>query len=420
MVAGTKEAAMPAEKFDFRNAQGDTLAALLDRPEGPVRAVALFAHCFTCGKDNKAARRIAEGLKLHGIAVLRFDFTGLGASDGEFANTTFSSNVDDLVAAADHLRQTLAAPSILIGHSLGGAAVLAAAHRVPEARAVVTINAPSDPGHVTGLLADGKAASGDEDKIEVTLGGRQFHVRRAFLDDIAHQNLEARIAGLRKALLVFHAPTDDTVGIENASHIFLAAKHPKSFISLAGADHLINGHGDAAYVASLIAPWAERYLDIAADAQPVGDGESGEVVVRETRRGLLQQEVIAGRHRLLADHPEAAGGLDSGPGPYDLLLAALGACTSMTVRLYADRKSLPLKRTSVRLRHRRIHAADCAECETKEGMIDHIDRVITFEGDLDGEQRARLLEIADKCPVHRTLTSEIDIRTIEAPSGQSA
>jgi alpha/beta superfamily hydrolase len=219
---------MPAERFDFHNAEGLQLAALLDRPDAPARAVALFAHCFTCGKHNRAARRIADGLKQHGIAVLRFDFTGLGGSEGEFANTTFSSNVDDLIAAADHLRQTLAAPSILIGHSLGGAAVLAAAHRVPEARAVVTINAPSDPGHVTGLLADGKAASGDEDKIEVTLGGRQFHVRRAFLDDIAHQNLEARIAGLRKALLVFHAPTDDTVGIENASHIFLARSIPRA------------------------------------------------------------------------------------------------------------------------------------------------------------------------------------------------
>jgi uncharacterized OsmC-like protein/alpha/beta superfamily hydrolase len=411
---------MPAERFDFHNSEGLQLAALLDRPAAPARAVALFAHCFTCGKHNRAARRIADGLKQHGIAVLRFDFTGLGGSEGEFANTTFSSNVDDLVAAADHLRQTLAAPSILIGHSLGGAAVLAAAHRIPEARAVVTINAPSDPGHVTGLLADRKTASGDPDKIEVTLGGRQFQVRGAFLDDIAHQNLEARIAGLRKALLVFHAPTDDTVGIENASHIFLAAKHPKSFISLAGGDHLLNRHGDAAYVASLIAPWAERYLDAAADVEPLGDGETGEVVVRETRRGLFQQEVVAGRHRLVADEPEAAGGLDSGPGPYDLLLAALGACTSMTLRLYADRKSLPLKRTLVRLRHGRIYAADCAACETKEGMVDHIERVITFEGDLDREQRARLLEIADKCPVHRTLTSEVDIRTTEAPSAGSA
>jgi uncharacterized OsmC-like protein/alpha-beta hydrolase superfamily lysophospholipase len=406
---------MPAEKFDFRNAQGHTLAALLDRPDGPVRAVALFAHCFTCGKDNKAARRIAEGLKLHGIAVLRFDFTGLGASEGEFANTTFSSNVDDLVAAADHLRQTLAAPAILIGHSLGGAAVLAAAHRIAEARAVVTINAPADPAHVTGLLKDQVANIALHGEVEVTLGGRQFRVRRAFLDDIAEQMLTARIANLRKALLLFHSPTDDTVGIDNASHIFLAAKHPKSFISLDGADHLISRGSDAAYVANVIAAWAERYLDMAADAQPSDDTEPGTVVVRETRRGTFQQEVIVGAHRFLADEPASVGGMNSGPGPYDLLLAGLGACTSMTLRLYADRKQLPLKQTVVRLHHNKIHAADCAECETKEGMIDRIERAIALEGDLDAEQRARLMEIADKCPVHRTLKSEIDIRTVEAP-----
>jgi putative redox protein len=404
---------MPAEKFDFPNAQGQTLAALLDRPEGPVRAVALFAHCFTCGKDNKAARRIAEGLKLHGIAVLRFDFTGLGASEGEFANTTFSSNVDDLVAAADHLRQELAAPAILIGHSLGGAAVLAAAHRVAEARAVVTIGAPADPAHVTGLLKDQVADIALQGEAEVTLGGRQFKVRRAFLDDIAEQTLTTRIANLHKALLVFHSPTDDTVGIDNASHIFLAAKHPKSFISLSGADHLLSRLGDAAYVAGVIAAWAERYLDMAADSQPSDDTADGSVLVRETRRGKFQQEVIVGRHRLLADEPVSSGGMDSGLGPYDFLLAGLGACTSMTLRLYADRKQLPLQQTSVRLRHNKIHAADCADCETKEGMLDRIELAITLDGELNAEQRVSLMEIADKCPVHRTLESEIDIRTVE-------
>jgi putative redox protein len=407
---------MPAERFDFHNAQGHMLAALLDRPDGPVRAVALFAHCFTCGKDNKAARRICEGLKLHGIAVLRFDFTGLGASEGEFANTTFSSNVDDLVAAADHLRQTVAAPAILIGHSLGGAAVLAAAHRIAEARAVVTINAPCDPAHVAGLLGEHVADIHAQGEVEVKLGGRPFRIRRALLDDIAEQHLSARIASLHKALLVFHAPTDDTVGIENASHIFTTAKHPKSFISLAGADHLLSRPSDAAYVASVLAAWAERYLDMAADAPAMDDTEPGTVVVRETRRGQFQQEITVGRHRLIADEPVQVGGMDSGPGPYDLLLAGLGACTSMTLRLYADRKQLPLKQTVVRLKHNKIHATDCAECETKEGMIDRIERAITIEGDLDAEQRARLMEIADKCPVHRTLKSEIDIRTAEAPS----
>jgi putative redox protein len=404
---------MPADKFDFRSAQGHTLAALLDRPDGPVRAVALFAHCFTCGKDNKAAQRIAEGLKLHGIAVLRFDFTGLGGSEGEFANATFSSNTDDLVAAADHLRQELAAPALLVGHSLGGAAVLAAAHRVAEARAVVTINAPFDPAHITGLFRQHIDAIEAHGEIEVTLAGRPFRIRRALLDDVNGQHLSARIQTLHKALLVLHAPTDDTVGIEHATRIFTAAKHPKSFISLAGADHLLRRAGDAAYAANVIAAWVERYLDVAANPQSTSDEDPGGVVVRETRRGKFQQEVIAGAHRFLADEPTTAGGMGSGPNPYDLLLAGLGACTSMTLRLYAERKQLPLKRTTVGLHHSKIHGADCAACETKEGMLDRIERWITLEGDLNSEQRARLMEIAEKCPVHRTLKSEIDIRTVE-------
>jgi uncharacterized OsmC-like protein/alpha-beta hydrolase superfamily lysophospholipase len=407
---------MPAERFDFRNAEGQTLAALLDRPDGEIRAVALFAHCFTCGKHNRAARHIADGLKQRGIAALRFDFTGLGASEGEFANTTFSSNVDDLVAAADHLRKTLAAPAILIGHSLGGAAVLAAASRIPEARAVVTIAAPFDPAHVTGLFRDRVAEIGEKGEVEVTLAGRSFRIRRALLDDIAEQKLSDHIGNLRKALLVFHSPTDDTVGIDNASHVFTTAKHPKSFISLAGADHLLSRASDAVYVAHVIAAWAERYLEMAPDADAADETSDGTVVVRETRNGQFQQEIAVRKHRLLADEPVQAGGMDTGPGPYDLLLTALGACTSMTIRLYADRKQIPLERTLVHLRHEKIYAADCADCETKEGRIDHIDRQITFEGHLDAATRARLLEIADKCPVHRTLKSEVDIRTVEKPA----
>ena len=402
---------MPSERFDFFNAIGERLAALLDSPLERPRAYALFAHCFTCGKDIHAAKRIAEGLTALGIAVLRFDFTGLGSSEGEFANTTFSSNVADLIAAAAELRKKRQAPAILIGHSLGGAAVLAAAGEVPEARAVVTIGAPCDPAHVIGLVQNRGmiAATGD---IDVALSGRSFRVSRAFLEDVAEQKLEARIAGLRKALLVFHSPSDDIVGIENASRIFTAAKHPKSFVSLAGADHLLSRRSDAAYVANVIHAWAERYLDMPEVALDLPE-RAGMVVVRETRAGRLQQEIKVGRHRLLADEPVAAGGLDSGPGPYDLVIAGLGACTSMTLRLYAERKALPLDRVTVRLTHSRIHAADCENCETKEGMLDRIDRVITLSGNLDEDQRKRLLEIADKCPVHRTLTSEIDIRTIE-------
>src|SRR6201993_3105801 len=362
---------MPAERFDFANAQGEKLAALLDRPDGPIRAVALFAHCFTCGKDNKAARLIARGLTSHGVAVLRFDFTGLGGSEGEFANSTFSSNVDDLIAAADHLRTQVGAPAVLIGHSLGGAAVLAAAYRIAEARAVVTIAAPFDPAHVAGLFGERIEDIKSRGEVEVTLAGRSFRVRRALLDDIAGQNLAARIAEQRKALLVFHSPTDESVGIDNASRIFTTAKHPKSFISLAGADHLLSRSSDAVYVAHVVAAWAERYLDMAADTAATQEIPEGTVLVRETRNGQFQQEIAVGQHRLLADEPLQAGGMDTGPGPYNLLLAALGACTSMTVRLYADRKQIPLERTLVHLRHGKIYAADCAECETKEGKIDH-------------------------------------------------
>jgi uncharacterized OsmC-like protein/alpha-beta hydrolase superfamily lysophospholipase len=436
---------MPAERFDFSNAEGLRLAGLLDSPPGEARAYALFAHCFTCGKDVHAARRIAEGLTALGIAVLRFDFTGLGSSEGEFANTTFSSNVADLIAAADQLRRVKRAPAILIGHSLGGAAVLAAASAVPEARAVVTIGAPSDPAHVAGLFKDRREEIDARGEVEVTLSGRAFRIGRAFLDDVAEQELGARIAALRQALLIFHSPTDEIVGIDNASRIFAAARHPKSFVSLAGADHLLSRRGDAAYVANVIAAWAERYItdegtatraapttgedSVGAPHSPsktgvnalvVGaraqDGEDpGLVTVRETRQGRLQQEITAGTHRFLADEPVAAGGADSGPNPYDFLLAALGACTAMTLRLYAERKALPLERVTVRLRHARIHAADCATCETKEGKIDRIERGILLEGTLDAEARARLLEIADKCPIHRTLTSEVDIATTEVP-----
>jgi uncharacterized OsmC-like protein/pimeloyl-ACP methyl ester carboxylesterase len=403
---------MASERFDFPNASGHRLAALLDRPAGEPAAYALFAHCFTCGKDVLAAKRIAERLTACGIAVLRFDFTGLGMSEGEFANTTFSSNVADLVAAANHLRLTHRAPAILIGHSLGGAAVLAAAGEVPEARAVVTIGAPSDPGHVAHLFKDHTEAIRAEGEVEVKLAGRPFRIRREFLDDIAEQSLDQRIATLRKALLIFHAPTDQTVGIENAAHIFAAAKHPKSFVSLDDADHLLSRRSDVAYVANVIAAWAERYLDMAPAAQ-VEKPAAGTVVVTETRQGRFQQAIAVGPHRFIADEPVKVGGLDSGPGPYDLLLAGLGACTAMTLRLYAERKALALERVSVTLTHGRIHAADCETCETKEGMLDRIERSISLEGVLDAEQRKRLMEIADKCPVHRTLTSEIDIRTIE-------
>ncbi|MDH3703762.1 MAG: alpha/beta fold hydrolase [Alphaproteobacteria bacterium] len=398
-----------SEKVEFEGAQGDMLAARLELPAGEPRAYALFAHCFTCSKDNFAASRIAGALAKLGFAVLRFDFTGLGASDGEFANTNFSSNVGDLLKAVDYLRTEHAAPSIIIGHSLGGAAVLAAAGQVPEIKAVATIGAPSDPGHVQHLFAAARPEIEAQGEAEVSLAGRTFRIQKQFLDDIESHRLADAIGTMRKALLVFHSPVDQTVGVENAAEIFQAAKHPKSFISLDDADHLLSRHEDAIYVATVLSGWASRYLPEDEEAADDAPAEPGTVIVRETGDGKFQNEIVNGPHRLLADEPPSVGGADTGPTPYGYLLAGLGACTSMTVRMYANRKKWPLERVSMSLRHDKIHATDCEECETREGKVDTIEKEIEFTGPLDAEQRARLMEIADMCPVHRTLHSEVNI-----------
>ncbi len=410
---------MRSEKITFTGSQGEPLAARLDLPDGAVRACALFAHCFTCSKETLAAARIARALADNGIAVLRFDFTGLGGSGGDFANTDFSSNIGDLVKAADYLRGEHGAPALLIGHSLGGAAVLAAAGEIPEAKAVATIGAPADPAHVARLFAAARPEIEAKGEAEVEIAGRTFRIGKGFLDDIEGRKLDRAIAGLRRALLLFHAPTDDVVGIENAEHIYKAAKHPKSFVSLDGADHMLSRKADAAWVAGVLSSWAGRYVgtgepDAAALETPAEAPvalEDGLVIVEETGEGRFTQAVRAGRHALVADEPRAAGGDDRGPGPYEYLLGGLGACTAMTLRMYAEHKGWPLERVAVRLRHAKIHAKDCADCETEQGKIDEISREIAISGPLDDEQRERLLQIADRCPVHRTLSSEIKIRT---------
>ncbi len=400
----------------FPSANGQQLSARLDRPTGAPRAYALFAHCFTCSKDNLAATHISRSLAAQGTAVLRFDFTGLGSSSGDFANTNFSSNIADLLAAADFLRERFAAPKLLIGHSLGGTAVLAAAARVPETLAVATIGAPYQADHVRRLFAPVTAEIEARGEAEVTLAGRPFRIKQQFLDDLTIHNTRDAISTLRKALLVFHSPLDATVDIENATQIFLAAKHPKSFVSLDNADHLLTRRSDSAYVAAVLTAWASRYLG---DATPAVDSElmvePGSVLVQEAGEGKFAQLIRAGRHVLRADEPEVYGGNDSGPSPYDLLVASLGACTSMTVRSYADQKQMPLGKITVRLKHEKIHAQDCANCETKEGKIDKIEREIELAGTLDDAQRVKLIEIAEKCPVHRTLHSEVYISTSLKP-----
>ncbi len=399
-----------ANLIHFPGAFGTPLAARLDLPAQTPRAYALFAHCFTCSKDTLAATRISAALVEHGFGVLRFDFTGLGGSAGDFANTNFSSNVADLVAAASWLRTHHQAPRILIGHSLGGAAVLAAAGDIAEAAAVATIGAPFDPGHVQHLLGDAAPVIQSNGEAEVTLAGRKFRIQKQFLDDLARQNNNERIGQLRKALLVFHSPRDTYVDIENAARIYAAAKHPKSFVSLDTADHLLTAKADAAYVAAVLAAWAGRYVGtapVAASTSPA----PGLVTVMATGEGKFTQNITAGPHHLRADEPSSVGGNDSGFTPYDLLLAGLGACTSMTLRMYADQKKWPLEGVTVQLRHDKIHASDCAECETKDGKIDRIERAIMISGPLSKEQQDRLLEIADKCPVHRTLHTEVSIKT---------
>lgn len=403
-----------SERVTFPGSQGAALAARLDQPSGNPRAMALFAHCFTCSKDLFTASRIASELTLRGFAVFRFDFTGLGMSGGEFANTNFSSNVQDLLAAAAYLKQKVMPVDLLIGHSLGGTAMLATAGDIPEASAVATIGAPADAAHVTKNFAAHLDEIREKGEAAVKLAGRGFTIKRQFLEDVEAARLNERIAAMRKALLIFHAPTDAVVGIENASAIFAAAKHPKSFVSLDSADHLLSKREDAAYVAEVLSAWASRYIVGSSIAQAGTVPGAGEVLVTGTRAGKFQQEVQAGAHRLLADEPVSQGGGDTGPSPYDFLAIALGACTSMTMRVYAEFKKLPLERVEVLVRHDKRHADDCKDCaEGGTAKIDHFERAIRIEGDLDDEARKKLLAIADKCPVHNTLERGARILTKE-------
>ena len=401
---------MPNRKrITFANAAGVQLAAAPELPEREPRAYALFAHCFTCGKDIAAASRIARSLAANGIAVLRFDFTGLGGSEGDFANTNFSSNIADLLAAADFLRTEYQAPQLLVGHSLGGTAVLAAASGIPEARAVVSIGAPASADHVVELFAAEVEEIETKGDALVALAGREFRVQRQFLDDVRSQTLQHSLGTLRKALLVMHAPLDRVVDIEQASSIFAAARHPKSFVSLNDADHLISKLEDAQYIAQTIVAWAQSYLTpVATESGPAV--ASGELLIEEGNQKFLR-DVRSDDHSWVADEPKSMGGNNLGPDPYEHLLAALGTCTSMTIRMYANRKGWPLDDVQIQLNHSREHGADCDECDTKPARIDVLSRTIRLEGALDAVQRARLLEIADRCPVHRTLVGELRIDT---------
>ncbi|MCF2903509.1 bifunctional alpha/beta hydrolase/OsmC family protein [Octadecabacter sp. CECT 8868] len=399
---------MPTERFTFPGHDGGQLSARLDLPDGPHLATALFAHCFTCSKDIPAARRVAARLAGLGIAVLRFDFTGLGHSEGEFENTNFTTNVQDLVTACAELDKRNMTPSLLIGHSLGGAAVLKAAAEMDSIKAVATIGAPFDLEHVTHNFAHALPDIMRDGIAEVSLGGRSFRISNDFLEDVAKGELTPAIANLNAALLVLHGPRDATVSIDNASEIFLAAKHPKSFVTLDNADHLLSNAEDAEYAADVIATWAARYLDLRRPAPPIGTPE-GVLRVSEADPNGYLQDIHSGPHHVLADEPAAYGGTNKGLTPYGFLSAGLGACTSMTIRMYARRKGWPLDHVSVDVTHDKVHGQD-AGAETK-AKIDRFVRTITLTGDLDETQRKRLLEIADRCPVHQTLERSNHIDT---------
>ncbi|PHN04888.1 bifunctional alpha/beta hydrolase/OsmC family protein [Flavilitoribacter nigricans] len=399
---------MRSQKVNFTNSEGTQLAARLEWPVNQhPHSFAIFAHCFTCGKSLSVVRQISMALNLSGVAVLRFDFTGLGESEGEFADTNFSSNVEDLIAAANYLEQEFQSPALLVGHSLGGAAVLCAAAQLPAVKAVATIAAPFDPAHVQHLLESVEEEIDREGLAKVNIGGRSFTVKKQFLEDIREQNLVDKIKHLKKALLIMHSPQDKTVSIDNASRIYHAAMHPKSYVSLDGADHLLSDKKDAAYVGDMIGSWVKRYLDLP-DKEDLRSDKA--VAVRLGEEGYTT-EIMVRHHSLQADEPESVGGNDFGPSPYELVAAGLGACTAMTLQMYARRKKWPLEEVVVHLEHYKDYRSDQENLEDPKSKIDHFSRTIEIEGDLDETQRQRLLEIANKCPVHRTMEGEIEVVT---------
>ncbi|MEB8431094.1 bifunctional alpha/beta hydrolase/OsmC family protein [Cocleimonas sp. KMM 6892] len=403
---------MARTKVEFKNKQGETLAGLLETPDSNQQALryAIFAHCFTCSKDVAAASRISRSLAAKGIAVFRFDFTGLGNSDGDFANTNFSSNVDDLLAAAKMLEDEYQAPSLLIGHSLGGAAVLSAAHQLPLVKAIATIGSPATADHVQHLFLNAVPELEAKGEARVKIGVQEFNIKKQLLDDLNENASSDHIANLKRPLLIFHSPVDTIVSIDEAAKIYRAAKHPKSFISLDNADHLLSNRHDSEYVGLTLAAWASRYLEIDSAEFEASQGtapkvEHGEVVVTEKNKKFLRG-LYSDSHQFLSDEPISVGGTNQGPAPYDLLLMSLGSCTSMTIRMYANFKKLPLDDITVRLKHEKINAEDCEECEGRKGKVDRITRFISFKGDLTDEQKQKMIEIADKCPVHRTLEND--------------
>ncbi|MFA7325844.1 MAG: bifunctional alpha/beta hydrolase/OsmC family protein [Candidatus Kapaibacterium sp.] len=399
---------MKSERLLFKNSDGLELSARLELPidRKPV-SYAIFAHCFTCNKNLTAVTNITRELTNSGFAVLRFDFTGLGESEGDFSETNFSSNIDDLVCAADYLATNYGEPTLIVGHSLGGAASIFAATIIDSIKAVATIGAPSSPDHVKHLFEEDITQIETQGSAKILLAGRPFEVKKQFLDDISSKNMKATLANLNKAILIMHSPQDTTVGISNAAEIYTNAKHPKSFVTLDGADHLLMNSRDSKYAGQVIAGWVSRYVDTT-EAKKLRPKKT--VLARIGSTGFTT-DIQSGNHSITTDEPLSVGGDDFGPNPYDLLMASLGACTAMTMRMYADRKGWAIDEIIVHLSHEKQHVKDCQDCDTTSGYIDKIDKEIEIIADLDSEQKQRLLEIADKCPIHRTLHNEVKVNT---------
>lgn len=395
-------------KVSFKNPEGAELSGYLELPlNQEPHSFVLFAHCFTCNKNFFAVKNIARALSRNGYGVLRFDFAGLGESEGDFEDTNFSGNVADLMAAASFLEEQHKAPALLIGHSLGGAAVIFAAEQLPSVKAVATIGAPSNPQHVKHLLRSGISEIEEKGVAQVNVGGRNFTIKEQFLKDLNSKELNNIISNFDKAILILHSPQDSVVEIQNAEELYKAARHPKSFVSLDGADHLLTQSEDSVYAGEVIAAWASKYLSI---PEPEEISTEHEVVANLGDEGFTT-EMRAGKHYFVADEPVSFGGNDFGPSPYDYVSAALASCTSMTIQMYARRKKWPLKNVETHVNHHKTHAEDCDNCDRNTSKIDLFEREIVLNGNLDEEQQKKVLEIADKCPVHRTLHNKVQITT---------